>query len=201
MFIKDYKRIFAIARVIKNLDPKKIIYKPTNIIKPDNVDEITFRAMMTVQGVEPGEDMVETISEVISIVCYSKNNEGIFDTDLLSYKNFKNRILNEPLMDMLGLYTQICSELRESELLWEKRFQSVRIEDEDYEQAGGHRMSQFNILNTIKSICQDFNCKYEEAWQMSYALTQTHSYSNATAAAIQDEMRKIKERKMLQKRA
>ena len=73
---------------------------------------------------------------------------------------------------------------------------SVHVEDKDFEQAGGNRMSQFNVINTIKMLCRDFNCTDSEAWQKSYALSQTNSYEAASRNFTQDQMRMLKEVKM-----
>lgn len=201
MFVKEFKKIFKLTDEIKNLDLKKIEYKESIIKKPSNVDNITFRAMMTVQALGNKElSYEELVADTIAIVCFSQNVNGTFNTNTNRFNRFKNQVLNRPLLDMIGLYIIITKELNESLLTWEKRFLSVQVIDEDYDEAGGHRMSQFNIINTIKHTCVDFNATQEEAWQTLYSITQTNSYSKATYAHIQDGMRAIKERKMKAKR-
>jgi hypothetical protein len=69
-------------------------------------------------------------------------------------------------------------------------------------QSGVGALQQFTILNTIKTLCTDFNVDYDEAWQMSYALTQTNSYAKATYDHVHENLRILKEHKMkAQKRA
>ena len=65
----------------------------------------------------------------------------------------------------------------------------------EYNQANGGAMDQFNVIRTIKNLCKDFNVDYYQAWQLSYALTQTSSYDSATEGYVQDKLRKIKEAK------
>ena len=101
---------------------------------------------------------------------------------------------------MFGLYNWIVRNLTTSAEDWNKRFFSVEVSDQDYETAGGHRMAQFNVITTIKSICEDFNLPFKEAWQLSYNLIQTNSYAKATQNHIQDQMRILKEGKMNAKR-
>ena len=96
----------------------------------------------------------------------------------------------------MGLFNWITKSLEESITMWNDRFSSVALDDPDYDQAGGDRMGQFNVVNTIKGICNDFNLPFEKAWLMSYNLVQTNNYSQATASRIQDDLRIYKEAKL-----
>lgn len=184
----------------KNVDPTKVELNPDCEIKvPNNIDSITFRAMMELQatlGNSNEENFTQTIAQIISIVCYQENCDGDYDSNCKSFLKFKERVLNAPIWDMMGIYNWIYKKENESKITWQQRFMSVSVEDQDYQQAGGASMQQFNVINTLKMLCRDFNCTDDRAWQKSYALSQTNSYSLATQNFVQDQMRKIKEVKM-----
>lgn len=198
LFVKKYREVLAITEEIRTLKPNDCVYPDdSQIMKPGNVDHISFRAMMTVMQLDSSSlSQGEYIASVIATVCYSSCHEGDFDTNTNRYKRFKRRVQLSPIRDMIGLYVIVQKELKDSEDMWTRRFASVKVEDPDYDTAAGNRMAQFNVINTIKAICSDFNVTENRAWQMAYAFTQTNSYSKATEAHIQDEMRKLKEAKM-----
>lgn len=201
-FIKKFAQAKKIVKELDSIDPKKLQWSPScKINKPENIDYISFRAMMELNTilstVDEDKDIIENIIEVISIACFSENNLDIdYDSSIDRFKEFRDLVKEQPFLDMMGLYNWIENSLKQSTQTWEERFLSVKIEDPDYDKAHGERMNQFNIINTIRTICNDFNVDYEKAWQVSYALTQTNSYSKATAAHIQDQIRVIKEAKM-----
>ena len=203
-FIKSYKKIQTLVTIISGLRLANIKLNPKCEIKlPEHIDFITFSAMMKVQMLitNPGErNTPELICELISLVCFSANSKSDFDTDSLPYIGFKNRVWNSSLIDTVGLYNHINRELVTSTKKWQELFMSVEVTDKDYDEAGGQRMNQFNVITTIERLCQAFNYTEEQAWQVSYALSQTHSYKNATYSHIQNEMTLIKERKMKLKR-
>lgn len=205
-FSKAFKKAHYLVTQAREIDPKLVLLDNKCLInKPNTIDNITFRAMMELQSYfgsyTSEKDFGEFVARTIAIACYQENCEGKYDSNCQQFKEFEFKVLNSPLWQMVGLYNWIDKSLQESELEWNKRFLSVQVEDADYEQAGGHRMNQFNVLNTVKAICLDFNCSYDDAWQMSYALTQTNSYAKATANHIQDQMRQVKEAKMKKQRA
>lgn len=72
---------------------------------------------------------------------------------------------------------------------------SVQVIDKDLESVGAD-MSQFNVLNTIKSNCEDFNVSEKEAWGISYNLTMTNNYSKAYTSYIQEQIRIKQEAKI-----
>lgn len=204
-FKRKFTESHNLIKELEQMDPTKIgLQVGCKIKKPNNIDSISFRAMMEIQALlskQSKQSPIELITELVCIACYSENNNGPYDSNTSRYKLFRKRILQSPMLDILGLYNWIDTALEQSRLTWEERFFSVEVEDKDYEQAGGQRMSQFNVITTISNLCNDFNCTYDEAWQMPYALTQTNSYAKATAAHIQDNMRQIKEEKMKRDRA
>jgi hypothetical protein len=203
-FYIKFNKAYELVNKIRQISPTEVELQPDcNIKLPKNIDNISFRAMMELQhlinnGAE--ENITEVITSIITISCYQSNNLGKYESDSDSFRAFKERISNEPVLDMLGLYNWINESLKESSLIWEERFLSVYVEDREYQIAAGERMNQFNVINSIKSICAEFNIPFEEAWQMSYALVQTSSYSKATVTHIQDQMRQIKEARMKRER-
>jgi hypothetical protein len=204
-FIRFFRKMQAQIEEIKQIDPKKARVNEESLIKkPQNVDNITFIAMMELQtllGKDNSEEKIgQLMTEIISIVCFSSNNEQDFDIDSIEFKNFREKILDENLFDMLGLYNWIDSSLEQSELNWKKLFFEVEFPDKDYSSAGGEGMNQFNVINTIKSICTDFNLKFNEALQFDYGLTQINSLSKAKQAHIQHLMTKIAEDRMKRQR-
>lgn len=193
------KAVFLVEQA-RRVSPNDIIWDHgCPIKKPNHVDFISFQAMMELQsllGSEEDRSMGEMITDIITIVCYSVNVEKHYNSESDKFKQFRQHVGQQELFAMLGLYNWISESLLESNKTWTQRFFEVEILDPDFENAGGSRMGQFNIISTIKSICNDFNVTYDEAWQMSYSLTQTNSYSKAVQNHIQDTMRKDKEVKM-----
>lgn len=172
-----------------------------SIKRPKTIDIISFAAMIElnqfIENADTEKDGIETlISNVIAMACFSANVSGDFDTEDVSYQKFLNTVLNSDLVEMMGLYQWISDALNASSEYWSQRFGEVEVEDKDYMQAGGKKMNQFNVLNTIKSTATDFNISYKEALQMSYGMTQANSLSKATAAFVQNNMEKIIEARM-----
>lgn len=199
-FTKYFIESHKIIEEGRQIDPKNIEPSPDcKILRPNNIDDITFKAMMelrAVAGTKVEKGLMGVISEMITIACFKTNHQGNYDSKSNRFKWFRQRVLNAPLVEMFGLYNWIYKSLKESNIMWEKRFMTVKVDDNDYEEAGGQRMGQFNVINTLKKTIRDFNCTKSEAWQTSYSLTQTNSYEEATRNHTQDEMRKIKERNM-----
>lgn len=196
-----YNKAIELVKPIRKITPNNISLSESIKIKlPKSIDYISFRAMMELtavvnQGIVT--NLENLMAHTICIVCYSENNEGDYNSDIEAWKTFQEKILDQPLEDMIGVYQWIDKRLQESQMEWEKRFFSVEVEDEDYTRVGGpQKMAQFNVINTIKSLCSDFNITEERAWQMSYAISQTNNYAKATWGYVQDEMRQVKEARM-----
>lgn len=201
VFIRKFKVAYRIAQEFRQVDPTKLGWKEScPIEKPISVDFISFQAMMELQalmgGINDEVDMTQTIAKIIAVTCYSANHKGDYISDGEQFEQFQKQILNHPFNEMFGLYNWIVEGINKSIADWDERFFSVELEDKDYATAGGARMSQFNVISTIKVICEDFNLPFKEAWQMSYNLVQTNSYAKATQNHIQDNMRVLKESKM-----
>lgn len=200
IFLKSFAKTFKFIEYVKGLDPSLIERDPNCKIKcPESIDDITFMAMMELQtllNTDSEKSLALLMAEAIAISCFSENHKIDFNVDGLEFEDFKNRVFESPAIEMLGISNWINKELKESQQHWSQQFFSVEVIDKDYEQAGGHKMSAFNIINTIKSICSDFNYTEKEAWQVSYSLTQINSLSKATSAYIQNQMSIIKEARM-----
>ena len=188
---------------IRQIDPKMARINPLNSVKkPETVDNIPFIAMMELQSLL-GKDNSDTgigelMTLVIAIVCFNSNFDKDFDIDSVDFIKFKEKILDENLLDMFGLYNWIDESIKQTETNWQKLFFEVEVADKDYDSAGGERMGNFNVINTIKSICIDFNLPYSKALQMDYGITQTNSLSKATQSHIQKLMTDIAQARMKQ---
>lgn len=200
-FKKTLKKSFDYMSEIRNIDPKNIkLNVDCKIICPKSTDYISFRAMMELKALLNGKEdkhIADLMAHTIAIVCYQEHTKAKkYDSNSKSFSDFKEDLYLEPALDMIGLYNHIMNQIDESTKSWNRRFGSVEVEDKDYELANRGRLGQFNVINTIKQICSDFNITYDEAWQMSYNLVQTNSYAKATANHVEDQMRQLKENRM-----
>lgn len=204
IFAKKFKEAHLLITEARKIDPTKVLCpEESDIKKPKNIDNISFRAMMELRsslgGYNGETDFSLFVSKIIAIATYQENFKEDYNSNCKKFNDFQNLILKNHIWKMIGIYNWIDKAIKESDLEWSKRFMSVEVLDPDYELAGGGRMGQFNVVTTIKNICSDFNCNYDEAWQMSYVLTQTNSYAKATQNHIQDQMRQLKEIRMKSK--
>jgi hypothetical protein len=204
-FVKHFTQVFGMVEEIRKIDVSTVEWsEDCSIHKPVNIDFICFQAMMELQALLDGGleeyELSNNISKVIAISCFQACHSVDYSSDGEEFKQFQSHILDQPFVEMFGLYNWIIESINESTRLWSERFLSVEVLDQDYEQAGGDRMSQFNVTLSIKSICKEFNLPFKEAWLVSYNLVQSNSYSNATAGKIQDDMRILKEARMKQSR-
>lgn len=203
-FVKSFNETIQLIEQIKNIVPKQVKLNPDCKIKyPSDIDEISFLAMMEIRALRGnhGDRLIgELMADMIAIACYSSNCTQIFDMNSLSYRSLKSQVLNSSVGDMIGLFNWITQALEDSDKIWEERFFKIAVEDQDYVMAGGELMNQFNIIATIENICLRLNYTEKEAWQVPYVMTQMLSYKNAAQAFVQDNMRRIKERKMKSQR-
>lgn len=204
-FYESYQRVSDLLIEVSNLDIMEIELSDEVSIKyPSDVYDITFLAMMQLQGLRgqgSGDNISTFISEYLAMFCFSENHKGVdFDSECDLYNDFKAMILELPLVEAMGLYNHLDSHLNKKDEFFNKRFFEVSVDDPDYVQAGGDKMKAFNVIESIKTMCKDFNITIERAWQQPYALSQTNSLSKATSAYIQSNMADIRERKMKQKR-
>ncbi len=202
-FVKNFLKIKKISKNISEIDYETItLNEKSHIIKPNSVNEISYSAMLDLQqiisnGSNLGE--AEHIARVISIVTHDLNRLSKYSHGSKENKRYQEQLLETSLFDMIGLYNWILKDLKDTSLVWEKLFLSVEVVDKDLEAVGGSVLSQFNVINTIKSICLDFNVTEKEAWNSSYNLVMTNNYSKAYAGFLQDQIRIKKEAELLAK--
>lgn len=197
-FIKNFNKTYSLIEEVKNINPQEIeLDKDCKIKLPSHIDDITFIAMMELNTIlNSNIEVKEMLGDVIAISCFSENYKVDFDIDSNIYKDFRKQVDETPVVEIFGLYNEIVKKLKESKTKWDKAFLEVEVFDADFDLAGGRLMSKFNVINSIKTICQDFNLTYDKAWQMPYSLVQTNSLAKATQTNIQNELSKIKENKM-----
>lgn len=206
-FIRKFKTAYVMVNTLRGVDPKDLkITEDCPIIMPPNVDFISFQAMMEIQAhLNNGIDETKPskqIAKAIAIVCFQSHFDlEKYDSDSVRFKEFEEWILNQNYLKIFPVFIWITDRLKESADMWNERFYSVEVEDEDYQQAGGGRMTQFNVITTIKALCEDFNVNYIDAWQISYNFVQTNSYAKATQYHIQEQMQRLKEIKMKAQRS
>ena len=200
VFAWKVKEAYQILGEYKKLKPKQVEENPNcEILRPSNVDHISFMAMMDIQShLSKAADLDESvmIGELIAKVCFSENHKVDYDTTSSEFINFREKVLNQPLVDMLGLFNWIDNSIDESAEFWNQKFLEVEVEDIDLDTAGGNSLNSFNVINSIKQICNDFNIPLASAWQISYAMSQTNSLAKASERFIQDRMRILKESRM-----
>lgn len=164
-------------------------YQSCGIKIPLSIDNISFKNMMSLQSYNSTDKgLSEVMGERIALATTEFNNTSL--------RSIEYKVKNMPFKEAMGLLNWLNKALKDSQQSWEERFLSVYVTDKDYEQAGGHAMKQFNVINTIKNTCHDFNIPYEKAWDMPYSVVQTNSYAKATFAYIQDQMEQIKTARM-----
>lgn len=203
LFKKKFMEACDIVGKIAEINPSDVLIDRNSKIKaPLNIDNISYLAMLEIQTYSgENESVVDMMADIVCMVCYSSNRTSDYDHDSEDYKTLREEILNTPFQEIFGIYNWIDRALVKSAKTWNKSFLNVQVLDEDYENAGGDRMKQFNVINTIKSICQDFNKDYDSAWQMPYGVVQMNSLEKATQSYIQTNLRDIRERQMLKSRS
>jgi len=204
IFEKKFKEAHYLISKAKKLSPKECKLNPESKIKiPEMIDIISFKAMMELQ-IHASDTTLDTsvyIAKYIAIATFESNISNIlYDQESLHFQNYVKRILEQPLEDMFALYYHLEKMVDESIETWSRLFFEVEVNNPDYENAGGQRMNKFNVITTIRKVCNDFNVEYDKAWHLPYGIVQTNNLSHATAAYIQNEMRIIKERKYKAKR-
>lgn len=198
-FIRLYKQLYNRSNEFRNLDIKNIQeVEGCKITRPLEIDSICFASMIELHSILDSDEEINSqyIATVISICCYGENHSDNYDSSSTSFKNFIEFILQQDLLEMIGLYKWIVDAASESMSRWDELFAQVSYIDEEYERAGGQNMSKFNILISLQNICKDFNVGYKQAWQIPYGLTQASSLAKATSSLIQRTMSKNIEEKM-----
>ena len=197
---KEFRKLLLAIKEITAVQPKNVeVNRECSIKLPNSIDDITFMAMLELEALLKSTNdasIEDLIVDVVTIVCFSANNTADYDSNSNTFKQFKTLVEHGYVLDILGLFNWINKAIDESAKFWNTKFLEVQVEDKDYEQAGGHRMANFNVIATIRAICSDFNRTDDQAWQLSYAIVQTNSLSKATATHVEYSMSKIKETAM-----
>ena len=201
-FTRNFKNIYEIVNKINETEHDSVpLNKNSTIVNPARIGHICYLAMLeltdTLAKSSDKESISERIAQIIAISCYEQNRESKFDSKSKSFKNFKQQILNQPLLDMIGLHAWIISQVEESNKVWNQKFSAIHVADEDAEAGGREELKIFNVINTVSSICTDFNYSEKEAWYISYSFVQENSYKKAYEYFVQDRIRQIKEAKIL----
>jgi hypothetical protein len=199
-FIKSFKQMSKEIEVLRNLDPKKVEeQEDCKLIRPEKIDQLSYGAMVELQVLfqNPGDrEIGELITMSIAICCYESHTKKEFDSDKDEFKRFVTHVGEQDLVHMLGLFNWIDREINASIEKWNKLFKRVEVHDQDWDNAGGSMMSNFDVLNTIKKTCSAFNVDYKGALQMSFGMVQANCLSDATRSFIQDKMRQNIEARM-----
>jgi len=199
-FLKKHSiKLTELVKQVEQIEPTKIVLSELCRIKvPENIDDISFIAMMELLAVfdNNDDDIIMQMGDVVAISCFSENNDDKFDLSNDSFKAFRKDVEDLPIVDIFGIFNRVVKQLEGSQKNWTRMFNSVNTIDDDYIMAGGDKLNKFNVLNTIKAMCSDFNISYDDAWQLPYSLTQTNSLAKATSSFVENELSRIKEQKM-----
>lgn len=202
--LRRIKRFAEQLNKIMNTDLLELkIKEGTKIRIPKNIDSIPFRAMTELMTYIEKDDrsvLSDYISNVVCMGVLSANVQTGYSSGGLRYISMRSRIQNLELFEAFGIFNWVTRQVNESSKKWNERFDSVEIKDPNYEAAKGKRMQQFNILNTLKSLCTDFNVTIDQAWQIQYGVVMSNNYSKATRSHIQEGIRTIKEQEFKKKR-
>lgn len=202
-FVKNFTKLKLIKDELENIDFESIpLNKDSHIKSTGSINEISYLAMLNLKAlIENSDDssMSNYIAKVIAISTYSENRESLYKQDSKSFKLYVENIMECNMLDMIALYVWILEDLKKTSKEWDERFMSVEVIDKDLENAGGSGLLQFNVINTIKGICKDFNVNDEEAMYKSYNLVMTNSYSKAYSNFIQETIRVKKEAEYIAK--
>ena len=200
MLFNSFFKSSDLAKEVSEIDYKDLkINKDSHIVNPQNIDSISYLAMLDLQrfcGDSDRSNLALHIANVNAIATYEQNKETKYSIASKSFERYRDSLIELNLFDMLGLYNWVIESIESSTKSWNERFLSVEVIDKDLEAVGGSALHQFNVVNTIKSICKDFNVDEKEAWYISYNLVMTNNYSKAYEGYLQDQIRIKKEAEM-----
>tara|TARA_B110000285_G_scaffold218295_1_gene267586 strand:+ start:323 stop:1060 length:738 start_codon:yes stop_codon:yes gene_type:complete len=196
-FVKNFLEMKKMLEDIEKVDFEKIpLNENSHIKKPSSINDIPYLAMLNLRGVVDNQSelsMANYIAKIIAIATYSENRSSLYKPESKSFNNYVNNLMNVSLFDMVALYVHITNDLKNTSKEWDERFMSVEIKDSYLENAGGEGLAQFNVVNTIKGLCNEFNVTHEEAMYISYSLVMTSAYSKAYSGYVQENIRIKKE--------
>ena len=178
------------------IDLSKLGVDPNCKIKyPKNVDMLRFQCRLEIEQCRK-DDIQEQIIDLIALACFEEHYKVNFNSDRSLFNSFREHIKEQPILHMVGLYNVLRKAIMDSNELWEMKFSRLQVVDVDYEQANGSTlMSQFNLLQLVKKLMKDFNCSYEEAFMLKYAIVQQNSLQQSAEGWLGQRMTQIKENK------
>ena len=199
-FLDYAKKANDLVIEVSSIDYKEMkVNDNSHIVRPGNIDSIPYLTMLDLinEKSEGGKGSLALhIANVNALATYEENRISQYTSGSKSFLRYRDNLLELNLFDMVGLYNWVVESLEDSAKGWNERFLSVEVIDKDLESVGGGSLHQFNVINTIKSVCKDFNVSEKEAWYISYNLVMTNSYSKAYEGFLQDQIRKKQEAKM-----
>ena len=177
---------------------------PTELEVPDNlayklprIDDLSTKARLgleiMIESAQETMEFIDWVVDVVSITLFTANKNQPYDDKSPLLLDFKKEILNQPYDHIIGVVNWIKSEMIKSNTRWNDLFKEVSKPDPDYFLAGGHLLDRFNVINSIKKICKDFNLSYHEAWDIPYSVMQTNNLEGSTSAMVQERMAELKE--------
>ena len=202
-FTKYFNKAYKLMNEMSGIDLQALPLKESWLRIPSDIDHIPLIARLTLESkvADLGSgDLIDNIVYIVALGCYYETTSKPLDVNSPYFREFKHRIYNTPFTAIIPIFNWIKRDLERSVNKWEGLFKQVEVLDKDYDLAGGFMMKKFNVINTIRNICQQLNVNKEDAWQVSYTITQTMALSDATSAYIQKRMTDIKENRMRQQR-
>src|SRR5690554_3125112 len=160
-FHRVFKKSYSLYREVSNIEIDKLL-RPDHspILLPPSIEDISFAARMEIESLISRLDkldVIDAISSIVAAAAFEETKNKRFDAESKLFKEFKLKILNEPAFDMIGLFNWIKRAIISSNISWEQRFALTDSTDPDFTQAGGSQLQRFNVINSIKTICSDFN--------------------------------------------
>ncbi len=195
-----YLKAYKMFNGIKDIDLTKVEFKKDCSLKHYlNIDDLPYIAYLELQATLSGNhdfENIDLVANVVAKACFKEYFKNDYDSLGNHYKTMVDIVLETDIESVFGLYNKIIKDVTDSNSYWEEKFVQVMVDDPDYDQANQGIMSQFNIIETLKSLCSDFNCTLNEAWQFTYSTVQTNNLSKSSRNFVQDRLRLIKEEKM-----
>lgn len=202
IFKHYFKKAYNLVKEVEKIDITKIEYKEDNPIKVLNsVEDISYMAMIEINALINSDlEPLDLMLEIVSRIVFSAYFKEDYSSTSPNFIKLKESINNHDFTDVSAVYNKSISEMNEKGDIWKNRFFDVEVIDADYDRANNGLMTQFNIIETLKSLCNDFNCDLNKAWQIPYSFVQTNNLSKASRHYVQDQLRQIKEQKMRSER-
>lgn len=198
MFKYKFRKIYELTQQLSQINISSLSHQAgCKIQVPKSIDSLPYQARIEIDQVRQrgSDDIVDLMSQVIALSCFTTNVKVTFDSDSDLFNKWKQSILNQPLTHMVGLYNDLEKSLDESNHYWNRLFAQVHVEDKDYQAVNGPAyLARFNLLSTIKKLIKEFRVTYREAFLMEYRLVMTNNLEDASRGYVGEAMRLHKER-------